>query len=112
MRALLTSDRRPPTGVFCANDLAALGALKACHGAGVGVPEGISIVGCDDIELARYVTPELTTVRVPARGLGARAARLLLMELDGRATGALTGKPLAVELVVRGTTGPAPGGAS
>jgi LacI family transcriptional regulator len=110
MQALLKQDAPHPTGVFCANDLAAVGALKACHEAGISVPGDLSIVGCDDIELARYVTPELTTIRVPARGLGARAARLLLMELDGRDTGALTGKPLSVELVVRGTSGTVPEG--
>lgn len=108
MRAILESGSRP-TAVFCVNDLSALGALKACAAAGVSVPSQMSIVGCDDIEMARYVTPELTTVRVPARGLGARAARLLLLELDDRDTSALTGKHLAVQLIVRGTTAPPPG---
>lgn len=103
MRALLASEE-PPTGVFCVNDLSALGALKACAAGGVSVPDEVSVVGCDDIEIARYVTPELTTVRVPARGLGARAARVLLLALEERDTGALTGKPLDVELVRRGTT--------
>lgn len=103
MAALLQSEPAV-TGVFCANDLVALGALKACTGAGIQVPSEMSLVGCDDIEMARYVTPELTTVRVPARGLGARAARLLLQELDGHDTSGLTGNPLPVELVVRGTT--------
>ncbi|CAN5640147.1 LacI family DNA-binding transcriptional regulator [soil metagenome] len=110
MRALLREDEGT-TAVFCANDLTALGALKAGAAAGMTVPEGLSVVGCDDIEMARYVTPELTTVRVPARGLGARAARLLLLTLDGRDTGALTGKPLEVQLVLRGTTAaPSPAG--
>ncbi len=111
MRALLASDREV-TGVVCANDLVALGALKACAAAGVAVQEAVSIVGCDDIEMARYVTPELTTVRVPARGLGARAARLLLLTLDDADTSALVGRPLGVELIVRGTTAPpdSPGG--
>jgi len=103
MRRLLATDPRP-TGVFCANDLVALGALKACAQAGVRVPGDMSIVGCDDIEMARYVTPELTTILVPARGLGARAARLLLLTLDGRDTSSLTGKALGVELIVRETT--------
>jgi len=105
MKALLREDDGT-TAVFCANDLTALGALKAGAAAGMDVPGGLSVVGCDDIEMARYVTPELTTVRVPARGLGARAARLLLLALDGRDTGALTGKPLEVQLVLRGTTAP------
>ncbi len=104
MRELLTGDRLP-TGVFCTNDLIALGALKACLTAGVEVPRQISLVGCDDIEMARVVTPELTTVMVPARGIGARAVRLLLQQLDGGATRATSTRPLPVQLVVRGTSG-------
>ena len=65
----------------------------------------MSIVGCDDIELARVLTPELTTIRIPARELGARAARLLLRQLDDDAWVPRPGKPLPVKLVVRGTTG-------
>ncbi len=104
MRELLAQHHRP-TAVFCANDLVALGALKACLVAGVAVPGEISIVGCDDIEMARVVTPELTTVMVPARGIGARAARLLLQQLDGGGARAISSRPLPVQLVVRGTSG-------
>lgn len=109
MRALLSASPRP-TAVFCGNDLIALGALKACAAAGVPVPDALSIVGCDDIEMARIVTPELTTVAVPAREMGARAARLLLERLekkDGRAASAPP-RLLPVRLVVRGTTAPSP----
>jgi LacI family transcriptional regulator len=86
-----------------------LGAHKACTQLGVGVPATLSLVGCDDIDFAQLVTPELTTVAVPARELGARAARLLLRQLDGTGTatdGARRGRPLPVKLIVRGTTGP------
>jgi DNA-binding LacI/PurR family transcriptional regulator len=69
----------------------------------------MSIVGCDDVELARVLTPELTTVRVPARELGARAARLLIKQLEDDAAAPRPGKPLPVKLVVRGTPGPANG---
>jgi DNA-binding LacI/PurR family transcriptional regulator len=106
MRALL-AERPRPTAVFCANDLIALGALKHCAAAGVRVPADVSLVGCDDIEMAQLVTPELTTVTVPARELGARAARLLVRQLAGEAprpSGAL----LPVRLAVRGTTAAAP----
>jgi DNA-binding LacI/PurR family transcriptional regulator len=105
MQALLAQPSRP-TAVFCANDLMALGALKACTAAGVSVPQSLSIVGCDDIEMARLVTPELTTVAVRARELGARAARMLLRLLRGDAVH--SAKPLSVRLVVRGTTARAP----
>jgi DNA-binding LacI/PurR family transcriptional regulator len=107
MKALLGLAERP-TAVFCANDLLALGALKACLAAGVRVPEEVSLVGCDDVEMARVVTPELTTVAVPARELGARAARLLLRRLDRPEEPRRPSRPLPVKLVVRGTTGPAP----
>jgi DNA-binding LacI/PurR family transcriptional regulator len=103
MRELLQQPTRP-TAVFCANDLTALGALKACHQAGVRVPADLSVVGCDDIDMAVVVTPELTTVRVPARGLGARAARMLVALIEGRPS--RPGGALPVELAVRGTTGP------
>ena len=106
MRALLAlpADRRP-TAVFCATDLLAAGALKTCLTAGIAVPGQMSIVGCDDVELARVLTPELTTVRIPARELGARAARLLLKQLDDEAWVPRPSKPLPVRLVVRGTSG-------
>lgn len=109
MRALLALCPRP-TGVFCANDLAAVGALKACALARVAVPHELSIVGCDDIELARLVTPELTTVAIPARELGARAARLLIRRLSGDEGEGATRpmRPLPVRLVPRGTTAAAP----
>jgi DNA-binding LacI/PurR family transcriptional regulator len=99
-----------PTAVFCASDLIAAGVLKAALTAGISVPRELSIVGCDDIELARVLTPELTTVRVPSRELGARAARLLIRQLDGEDP--WSSRPLPVKLVVRGTTGPAPGRAA
>jgi len=102
MRALL-AERGRPTAVFCTNDLLALGALKACVEAGVRVPEAMSICGCDDIETARLVTPELTTVHVRARELGARAARLLIRLVEGDAPRGAS-KPLSVRLEARGST--------
>jgi DNA-binding LacI/PurR family transcriptional regulator len=102
MKALLAGER--PTAVFCANDLIAMGALKAALTAGIDVPRDLSIVGCDDVEMASVVTPELTTIAVPARELGARAARLLLRQLDGEEVPARPGKLLPVRLVRRATT--------
>lgn len=108
MRALLDLDE-PPTAVFCINDLVAAGALKICSLDGAKVPDQISIMGCDDIELASLLVPELTTVAIPARELGARAARILLHGLQGEEdlkTHSRPRKPIASRLVVRGTTGP------
>jgi LacI family transcriptional regulator len=109
MRALLDLDR-PPTAVFCINDLVAAGALKVCATDGVRVPSEMSIVGCDDIELASLLVPELTTIAIPARELGARAARLLLQALQGsdadKRPPGRTQKMVPSRLVVRGTTAP------
>lgn len=97
----------PPTGVFCADDLVAVGALKACLAAGRSVPGEVSLVGCGDVELARLTTPELTTVHVPAREMGARAARLLVRRLEGGEVRPRATRPLPVRLVQRGSSGPA-----
>ncbi len=105
MRALLAMPDRP-TALFCANDLIALGAHKACATAGVAIPRGISILGCDDIDIGTLVTPELSTIATPQRELGARAARLLLRQLDGGGKSAPTSQILPVKLVLRGSTGP------
>lgn len=104
MRALLAL-AEPPTAVFCANDLIALGAHKACTLAGIAVPRDMSILGCDDIDLGTLVTPELSTIGTPKRELGARAARLLLRQFDGDGRAAPTTQTLPVKLVLRGTTG-------
>lgn len=69
-----------PTGVFCANDLLALGVLQSLYTAGVRVPEDLAIVGYDDIEFAAAATVPLTSVRQPALTIGARATELLLLE--------------------------------
>jgi LacI family transcriptional regulator len=70
----------------------------------------MSIVGCDDIELATLLMPELTTIAIPARELGARAARLLLQALQenekDHRTPAKPRKTIASRLVIRGTTAP------
>jgi LacI family transcriptional regulator len=108
MRALLDL-RQPPTAVFCINDLVAAGALKICSSDGVSVPGEMSIMGCDDIELASLLVPELTTVSIPARELGARAARILLQALQGEEEHKTPPRPrktIASRLVVRGTTAP------
>ena len=104
MHALLARASRP-TAVFCANDLMAIGALKACGARGVSVPGEMSVMGCDDIEMARLVMPELTTVSLPARELGARAARLLIRRLSGQKTSDRSQRPLPARLIVRGSTG-------
>jgi DNA-binding LacI/PurR family transcriptional regulator len=94
-----------PTAIFASSDTQALGALDAARSLRIRVPEELSIVGFDDIEVASYVG--LTTVRQPLAESGRRGAELLLRALGGRPVDLRT-ELLPLELVVRGTTGPAP----
>jgi len=89
----------PPTAVFCYNDLTAIGAALAVREAGLQVPDDISLVGFDDIELTTYCHPPLTTFRQPAYELGRRAMEMVLaLMVDGQKT---TSVILKGELVVR-----------
>ena len=81
MQALLKRTPKP-SAVFVCNDLMAFGALAAAGEAGLKVPEQLSIVGYDDIELAAFSTPALTTVAQPKRQIGTLAAELLLERLQ------------------------------
>jgi len=74
----------PPTVILCGNDVLAVGALRRAHRLGIVVPDDVSITGFDDIELARVVTPELTTVHVPHREMGKKAAEMLIDMVEGR----------------------------
>ena len=74
MRALLEKTR-DFTAVFCFNDTAAIGAIRAIKDAGLDVPGDISVVGFDDITSAAFSTPSLTTVRQPLIEMGQRGAK-------------------------------------
>ena len=95
-----------PTAVFAASDVLAMGVLAAARDAGLRVPEELSVVGFDDIELARYV--ELTTVRQPLFDSGFVGAQLLLDALDAPVSRRAVVHELPLELVERGTTAPPP----
>jgi LacI family transcriptional regulator len=97
----LLASPRPPTAIFAASDTQAIRVLEAAEALGVDVPGDLSVVGYDDIELARYAG--LTTVAQPLEESGVRGAELLLAALAGAAPG---GSQLPVELVVRSTTAP------
>lgn len=66
-----------PTAIFVCNDMMAIGALRAATQLGLGVPENVAIVGFDDIELASYVNPPLTTVAQPKQEIGQLAVKLI-----------------------------------
>jgi LacI family transcriptional regulator len=103
MRKLLALPE-PPTAVFAAADLMAVGAMKAAREAGLGVPEDLAVVGFDDIQLASLIDPALTTIRQDKVGLGRAAAWALLEQIENPelTSAALT---LPVELVVRTSCG-------
>lgn len=77
----LLSLPKPPTAIFACNDLMAIGALRAIHEAGLAVPDDISLVGHDDIELASYTRPALTTISQPVAELAQTAIQLLLRRI-------------------------------
>src|SRR5581483_4120797 len=104
--ALLDLPQRP-TALIGFNDKAAVGALTAAAQRGLRVPEDLSVAGFDDIDLAQATSPMLTTVRQPLAEMGRMAVSLLIRLLDGHQVDALHVE-LATELVVRGSTGPAP----
>jgi DNA-binding LacI/PurR family transcriptional regulator len=106
MRALLQLPE-PPTAVFCATDIIALGAHKAASKAGARLGIDISLLGCDDIEMNTLVSPELSSIRTPQRELGARAVRQLIQQLGSDRPTPAT-QILPVKLIKRGTTGRLP----
>ena len=99
---------RGVTGIVCASDPLALGAIRAVRRRGMSVPSDVSVVGYDDSYFMSCADPPLTTVRQPIESMGQAAVELLVKEIAGvRVTHSeLLFEP---ELVVRGSTGPAPG---
>lgn len=101
MRAFLKL-REPPTAVLCANDYLAIGAIRAITETGLNVPNDISVCGFDDVDVAAYCNPPLTTIKTPCYQMGKMAAEMIIDSLE-------TQKPLRVqyvldtELVVRAT---------
>jgi len=98
-----------PDAVFAANDEMAISAMEALLAEGLSVPEDIAIVGFDDIRLARYVQPPLTTVKFSRYELGVKAAQLLIKLIEAESQdGNLRGKGaqmLKTELVIRESCG-------
>jgi DNA-binding LacI/PurR family transcriptional regulator len=105
MQRILTSGVRP-TAVMASNDLTAIGAMLAIHEAGLRIPEDISVIGFDDIELSAYTQPALTTLHVSRRELAATAFRSLFR--DGNSPAAMSASKLEhviqPRLIVRQST--------
>lgn len=106
MQALLERSR-DFTAIFCFNDIAAIGAVRALKDAGLSVPGDVSVVGFDDILSAAYYTPSLTTVRQPLMEMGKRGAQVLLDRIANREKEYPAEIVVAPEFVVRESTGPA-----
>jgi len=110
-RAILDQAQRPDA-VFAANDMMALGCLYAFNEAGVSVPGDIALAGFDDIPLARFVHPTLTTIRVSIANLGGRAATRLLAAIENGEGDEPTLETLVPELIVRASSCAAATGAA
>ncbi|XKE46429.1 LacI family DNA-binding transcriptional regulator [Halomonas organivorans] len=104
--ALMAMEARP-TAILCGNDTLAFGVMLAAQRAGVRVPEELSVTGFDDLPQARFLSPPLTTVAVPAIEIGHRVADDLIARIGGEARPSR--QLLEAPLVLRESTGAAPG---
>ncbi|PAP75007.1 LacI family DNA-binding transcriptional regulator [Rubrivirga marina] len=95
-----------PTAITCYNDLVAIGVLRALRELGLRVPEDVSVVGFDDIDVASYLSVPLTTVRMPRREIGRRATQMLIGSVEAAGKVAPEKVVLETELVVRASTAP------
>src|SRR4051812_20248837 len=111
MRCLeqLGTSSNAPTAVLCSNDMTAIGVIRQAYETGILVPNQLSVVGFDDIHLAQFITPPLTTVQMSQSGLAKLAFNALLKELD-KAEDAIPPKSytLTTTLVLRKSTALAP----
>jgi LacI family transcriptional regulator len=93
-----------PTAVLCGNDVLAIGALAKAREMGLAVPEDVSITGFDDLEIARFTSPPMTTVRAPHQEMGREAAKMLVQMVNGEAPDQR--EPLETTISLRGTLAP------
>ena len=102
----LLAESAGATAVVCCNDLVALGAYDGLRAAGLRIPQDISITGHNDMPLVDMIEPPLTTIRLPHRELGWRAAEMLLERIETTKAEAVSPSTVVLrpELVVRGST--------
>lgn len=101
--------QRPPTAIIASNDMSALGVLDVAAERGIDVPGQLSVIGYDDIALARLARIDLTTIHLPRREIGVAAASLLMEQIkSGPSRPAVRSILFPTRLVIRSTTGPAP----
>lgn len=104
MQKLLMLDDRP-TAVICSNDMTAIGVQHALFEARLRVPEDLSLIGFDDIHLAEYTIPPLTTVRMSCKDLASRAIEILLANVSPESQPGRIENRIGTRLIVRQTTG-------
>jgi DNA-binding LacI/PurR family transcriptional regulator len=97
-----------PTAIISGSDEQAYGVYLAARARGLRIPEDLSVVGFDDVDLCRWVTPQLTTVRQPLANMASEATRLLVALSRGESV-ASSQVRLASELIVRDSTAVPPG---
>lgn len=96
------------TAIAAANDLLAIGAMRALQEAGLQVPQDVSIIGMDDLEVSQYVTPALTTMRIPKRDIGRTLGEMMFHALQGNLQPAQR-RILPTDLIVRQSLARIPG---
>jgi len=107
--AQLASLAKRPTAILCSNDMTAVGVMREAYDRGIAIPRELSVIGFDDIRLAEFTTPPLTTVRMSQKLLAEYAFQALRAETEGRDIAA-NGKEVELEtgLILRGSTAKVP----
>jgi LacI family transcriptional regulator len=108
----LLNSSQPPEAIFACNDMMAIGVVRCANDRKVRIPDELAVIGYDDIELANYITPRLTTIRQPKYQMGEIAAKLLLKKINAYKTNPKYDSDdqfphtitMNVELVIRETT--------
>jgi DNA-binding LacI/PurR family transcriptional regulator len=102
-RLLQSNDR--PTAILCSNDMTAIGVMHAIFGAGLRIPDDFSVIGFDDVHIAQFTFPPLTTIRMSCLDLARGAVAVLCPAVKGQASAAeITNVTIPTELIVRRTT--------
>lgn len=105
MKNLLSLPSKPSAVMAC-DDTMAIGAVRAATEAGLAIPQDISVVGFDDIPPSRYISPPLTTIRMPVKAIAAKVCRLLTGFINVDKTPPTKVYKIKPEIVVRGSTAP------
>lgn len=106
MLELLKAGRVPPTAFFAGNDIMAVGCMRALNEMGYAIPQDVSIIGMDDLQIAQFSSPQLSTVRVFRQDMGVAAVRTLLSFACRLPERSLVKTELSVELIPRGSVAP------